>query len=95
MKYWIKPNIENRIKSGEIRGYFNSNVIEILPDSLRVATPEGEVTLRNDFVFALVGYRPDLEFLAATGITLEAILYVLVLVLRRWRVSAQAFTSPA
>src|SRR6202044_2218215 len=56
VKYWIKPNIENRIKSGEIRGYFNSSVIEILKDSVRVATPEGEVTLRNDFVFALVGY---------------------------------------
>jgi thioredoxin reductase (NADPH) len=71
VKYWIKPNIENRIKSGEIRGYFNSSVIEVLQDSVRVATPEGEITLRNDFVFALIGYRPDLEFLAATGITLE------------------------
>ncbi len=71
VKYWIKPNIENRIKSGEIPAYFRSRVIEILPDSIRVATPEGEVTLKNDFVFALIGYRPDLEFLNATGITLE------------------------
>jgi thioredoxin reductase (NADPH) len=71
VKYWIKPNIENRIKSGEIRGYFNSRVVEIRKDSLLLTTPEGELTLRNDFVFALVGYRPDLEFLAATGITLE------------------------
>jgi len=71
VKYWIKPNIENRIKNGEIRGYFNTRVVEIRKDSLLVATPEGEVILRNDFVFALVGYRPDLEFLAATGITLE------------------------
>jgi thioredoxin reductase (NADPH) len=71
VKYWIKPNIENRIKSGEIRGYFHSRVLEIRKDSLLMATPEGEVLLRNDFVFALVGYRPDLEFLAATGITLE------------------------
>ena len=71
VKYWIKPNIENRLKSGEIRGYFNSRVLEIRKDSLLLATPEGEVILRNDFVFALVGYRPDLEFLAATGITLE------------------------
>jgi thioredoxin reductase (NADPH) len=71
VKYWIKPNIENRIKSGEIRGYFSSRVVEIRKDSLLMATPEGEVMLRNDFVFALVGYRPDLEFLAATGITLE------------------------
>jgi thioredoxin reductase (NADPH) len=72
VKYWIKPNIENRIKSGEIRAYFHSRVLEIQKDSLRLATPEGEVTIANDFVFALVGYRPDLEFLNATGITLES-----------------------
>jgi thioredoxin reductase (NADPH) len=72
VKYWIKPNIENRIKNGEIRGYFHSRVVEILPDSIRVATPDGEISLPNDFVFALIGYRPDLEFLNAAGITLEA-----------------------
>jgi thioredoxin reductase (NADPH) len=71
VKYWIKPNIENRIKSGEIKAFFHSRVIEIRKDSVRVATPEDEITLRNDFVFALVGYRPDLEFLGETGITLE------------------------
>jgi thioredoxin reductase (NADPH) len=71
VKYWIKPNIENRIKNGEIPAYFRSRVIEILPDSIRVATPEGERKLKNDFVFALIGYRPDLEFLNAAGITLE------------------------
>ena len=71
VKYWIKPNIENRIKSGEIRGFFNSRVLEILPNSIRIATAEGEVDLKNDFVFALVGYRPDLEFLNETGISLE------------------------
>ena len=71
VKYWIRPNIENRIKNGEIPAYFHSHVTEIFPDSIRVATPQGEITLKNDFVFALVGYRPDLEFLNATGITLE------------------------
>ena len=71
VKYWIKPNIENRIKSGEIKAFFHSHVVEIRKDSVRVETPTGEITLRNDFVFALVGYRPDLEFLAETGITLE------------------------
>ena len=71
VKYWIKPNIENRIKNGEIRGYFQSQVVEILPETIRVATPEGEVSLKNDFVFALIGYRPDLEFLSATGIAIE------------------------
>jgi thioredoxin reductase (NADPH) len=72
VKYWIKPNIENRIKVGEIRAHFRSQVTEILPDSLRVATPDGEITLKNDFVFALIGYRPDLKFLNETGISLEA-----------------------
>ena len=71
VKYWIKPNIENRIKNGEIRAYFNSRVVEIQRDSIRIAAPEGEVLLQNDFVFALIGYRPDLAFLNATGITLE------------------------
>jgi thioredoxin reductase (NADPH) len=71
VKYWIKPNIENRIQNGEIRAYFQSRVVEIRRDSIRVATPEGEVSLKNDFVFALIGYRPDLAFLNATGIALE------------------------
>ena len=72
VKYWIKPNIENRIKNKEIPSYFHSRVVEILPDSIRLATPDGEISLKNDFVFALIGYRPDLEFLNATGITLES-----------------------
>jgi thioredoxin reductase (NADPH) len=71
VKYWIRPNIENRIKNGEIPAYFHSRVVEILPDSIRVATPQGDISMKNDFVFALVGYQPDLEFLNATGITLE------------------------
>jgi thioredoxin reductase (NADPH) len=71
VKYWIKPNIENRIKNGEIKAYFRSSVDEIRPDSIRILTPEGEITLKNDFVFAMTGYQPDLKFLNATGITLE------------------------
>jgi bacillithiol disulfide reductase len=73
VKYWIKPNIENRIKNGEIRGYFHSHVTEILPNSISVSTPEGEISLSNDFVFALIGYQPDLVFLNSLGITLEPI----------------------
>ncbi len=71
VKYWIKPNIENRIKNGEVRSYFNSRVVEILPQCVILETPEGRVTLKNDFVFAMTGYRPDLEFLASLGIRLE------------------------
>lgn len=72
VKYWIKPNIENRIKNGEIRSSFHSRVVEIQADCLRIDTPEGETALKNDFVFALIGYQPDLQFLNSTGITLEA-----------------------
>ncbi len=71
VKYWIKPNIENRIKNGEIAAHFHSNVVSIAPDSIQVATPGGEIRIANDFVFALVGYQPDLKFLNATGISLE------------------------
>ena len=68
MKYWIKPNIENRIKNGEIPAYFNSSIVEITPNSVRIATPEGEKTIKNDFVFAMTGYRPDTQSLAAHDI---------------------------
>jgi len=71
VKYWIRPNIENRIKSGEIPAYFNSSLVEILPKSVVLETPEGRITLPNDFVFAMTGYRPDLEFLGSLGIRLD------------------------
>jgi thioredoxin reductase (NADPH) len=71
VKYWIKPNIENRIKNGEIKAFFHSRVMEIKPESLSISTPDGEISLKNDFVFALVGYSPDLDFLNSIGITLE------------------------
>jgi thioredoxin reductase (NADPH) len=68
VKYWIKPDIENRIKNGEIKAYFNSTVKEITTDSVVIATPEGERSLPNDFVLALTGYHPDFEFMKALGI---------------------------
>ncbi|HEX8986024.1 MAG TPA: YpdA family putative bacillithiol disulfide reductase [Bryobacteraceae bacterium] len=71
VKYWIKPNIENRIKNGEVKAYFRSQLLEILPDSVRVDTPGGEVRLKNDFVFAMIGYHPDTDFLAAHGIVFD------------------------
>jgi thioredoxin reductase (NADPH) len=72
VKYWIRPNIENRIKSGEIAAYFSSRLTEIHPRSVEIETPEGRKTLKNDFVFAMTGYRPDLEFLESLGIRLDA-----------------------
>jgi thioredoxin reductase (NADPH) len=70
VKYWIKPDIENRIKNGEVAAYFNSCVLEIKPESVRIKTPEGERAIKNDFVFALTGYHPDYEFLQSLGIEL-------------------------
>lgn len=73
VKYWIKPNIENRIKNGEIAACFHSRVLEIRPASVLILTEQGERELKNDFVFALIGYSPDLAFLGATGITLDPV----------------------
>jgi len=73
VKYWIKPNIENRIKSGEIQAYFKSSLLEIQPKAVVLDTPDGQVTVKNDFVFAMTGYRPDLEFLGSLGIRLDPV----------------------
>ena len=72
VKYWIKPNIENRIKSGEVKAYFHSRSdLPSIPSTSRSRRPKAPRTLANDFVFAMTGYRPDLEFLASLGIRLE------------------------
>jgi thioredoxin reductase (NADPH) len=71
VKYWIKPNIENRIKCGEVKAYFHSSVKEIRNHEVVVGTPDGEVTVKNDFVFAMTGYRPDFEFMSEHGIHLD------------------------
>jgi thioredoxin reductase (NADPH) len=71
VKYWILPDIENRIKHGEIAAYFNSSVVEIGADHVLLDTPDGPVRLKNDFVFALIGYHPDYDFLRSMGIELS------------------------
>jgi thioredoxin reductase (NADPH) len=71
VKYWIKPDIENRIKNHDIKAYFGSHVVEITPDTVVIETPHGRETVKNDFVFALIGYHPDFEFLEALGVRLE------------------------
>ncbi len=58
IKYWVKPDIENRIKEGSIKGYFNSKLLEIREHEVDIITPEGLKTLPNDFVLAMTGYRP-------------------------------------
>lgn len=71
VKYWIKPDLENRIKNREITAYFRSRVLEIREQFISIETPEGEIELKNDFVFAMIGYRPDIEFLARHGILID------------------------
>src|SRR5260370_11481204 len=71
VKYWIKPDIENRIKNGEIKACFESCVREIRQDCVLLSTPAGEVRIQNDFVFALTGYHPDYDFLRSVGIRLN------------------------
>jgi thioredoxin reductase (NADPH) len=71
VKYWIKPNIENRIKNREINSFFNSTVAEIHHDSVVLNTTDGRINIKNDFIFAMTGYSPDLAFLNAAGITLD------------------------
>jgi len=71
IKYWIKPDIENRIKNGEVKAYFSSTVESIAEDTVTLATPQGPVTLANDFVFALTGYHPDFEFIEKLGVSLD------------------------
>ena len=71
VKYWIKPDIENRIKHGEIQARFRSRVLEITPDKVLLETADGHQTLKNDFVFALTGYHPDFDFLEALGVSCQ------------------------
>jgi len=71
VKYWVRPDIDNRIKEESITAYFNSEVIKIEPKTVTIKTPQGETTIENDFVVALTGYRPDFGFLNSIGITLS------------------------
>lgn len=68
VKYWVKPDIENRIAEGSIKALYESNLTSIQPNSVTVQTPNGEVELDNDFVLALTGYRPNFDFLNKLGI---------------------------
>jgi len=71
VKYWILPNIENRIKEGSIKAYFSTTVTEITETEVTLATPDGPVTIPNDYVLAMTGYSPDYSLLNALGITID------------------------
>lgn len=68
VKYWVRPDIENRIKEGSIKAYFNSRIKEIKQDQVIISTPEGELTLGNDFVLAMTGYEPNFSLMRSIGI---------------------------
>ncbi len=71
VKYWVRPDIENRIAEGSIQVYFKSELTEVNNDTVTIQTPTGLLSIKNDFVLALTGYRPNFEFLNKLGITLS------------------------
>jgi len=72
IKYWIRPDIENRIKEGSIRAFLGASLKEIAEDSILVETAQGELTrVENDFVYALTGYHPDFGLLQRAGVAVD------------------------
>ncbi len=70
VKYWIKPDIENRIKEGSIKAYFNTTTDEIRPHEVVLGTPDGQITLDNDFVLAMTGYEPNYALFERLGLAI-------------------------
>ena len=68
VKYWVKPDADNRIKEGSIKAYFKSSITEIREHEIDIITPEGAKTIPNDFVLAMTGYQPNFYFLTQLGI---------------------------
>lgn len=71
VKYWVRPDIENRIKEGDIKAYFNSEVVAISEDAVQIKTPEGNISIENDFVLAMTGYQPNFALLKKLGVELD------------------------
>ena len=71
VKYWVRPDIINRIKEGSIKAYFNSCLVEVRENEVDIQTPDGLITTPNDFVFAMTGYHSDFEFLEKIGIEIS------------------------
>ncbi|WP_289063388.1 YpdA family putative bacillithiol disulfide reductase [uncultured Zobellia sp.] len=71
VKYWVRPDIINRIEEGSIKAYYNSTLKEVRQNEIVVDTPKGAITLDNDFVLALTGYMPNFNFLTQMGIALS------------------------
>ncbi|MDO9375602.1 MAG: YpdA family putative bacillithiol disulfide reductase [Ferruginibacter sp.] len=72
VKYWVRPDIINRISEGSIKAYFNSTIAAIREKEVDIQTPDGLITIENDWVIAMTGYQPNLDFLEIAGIKLSA-----------------------
>lgn len=70
VKYWVLPDIENRIKESSIIAHFNSSILEIRETEVDIQTPEGKLTIENDFVLAMTGYQPNFTLLESMGIAI-------------------------
>ena len=71
IKYWVKPDIENRIKENSIKAYFNSKITKITDKNIEVKTKNKKIQLENDFVLAMTGYQPNFNFLKKIGIKIR------------------------
>jgi thioredoxin reductase (NADPH) len=71
VKYWVRPDIINRIREGSIKAYFNSTLTRITETTVEAETPEGRIVIDNDYVIAMTGYKPNFAFLKETGIALS------------------------
>jgi len=71
VKYWVRPDIINRIKEGSIKVYFNSSLSAISEHEVEISSHEGKITIVNDFVLAMTGYKPDFSFLKKLGIKIS------------------------
>lgn len=72
VKYWVKPDIENRIAEGTIKAYTHSKLVAVREKEVDIQTPQGLITIPNDYVLAMTGYQPNFNFLEKMGITLSA-----------------------
>src|SRR5690606_33074136 len=71
VKYWVRPDMENRIKEGSVKAYFSSTLTAIREKEVDIETPEGKITIPNDYVIAMTGYQPNCGFLSAVGINVS------------------------
>lgn len=71
VKYWVRPDIVNRIEEGSIKAYYDSEIVEIRDSEVSIKTPQGYKTIPNDYVVALTGYQPDFKFLKTIGVELS------------------------